>query len=38
VRHALVRRGCWFKPTPGDEEAGFIKIVAVGAARLQENR
>ncbi len=31
-----VLSGCWFKPTPGDEEAGFIKIVPVGAARLQE--
>jgi Mrp family chromosome partitioning ATPase len=33
VRNALVHSGCWFKPTCGDEEAGFIKIVPVGAAR-----
>jgi len=33
VRHALVHKGRWFKPTPGDEEAGFIKIGPVGAAR-----
>src|SRR6202048_4479430 len=26
VRNALVHSGCWFKPTRGDEEAGFIKV------------